>query len=719
MIIHLILTLVVFGALSAAAVSMYSSSQQTAARPNCASQARLLAESGLRYAAAELRRFTDLPAVTARIAQLNGSQQTNTLSDGGSFTYTAISAPYQVGGTGPYYVNMTCRGDACPGSDQSQTSLTATYALSVSANEQLGFEEDLEHFNVVGEGSPSGPASPSGNSAVTVNLDDRTVALGGGANNVFGCIWYGGNMQTCTNGDCVLGSGFRAYFEFEMDPGSEADGFTFTIASAETNDPTACGGGIGTSMGELLAYAGPGTSGVGIQPPKMALEFDIYKNSGSGSTCTSDSRKDRSVRDHVAAIYWGREANNGRCNGVYDDNRHGEGLLTDEEPRNPDDWNDTGDGVDGYFYVTDSWLREYNNRNPNQHKRFLIRIELDRAQTPNDNGTYCYSLKGWIKRDSANLPEGYVDLTQDYTDPANDATLPDVSDSVVLNADRHADMERVMFGWTAATGGASMNVTLSDFELNFKPDPEPCEVLAAPQDYVSHWSMYEGSGDVLHDRNATQDNDGVITDSVWVAGVGCPACSGLLVDNNNEGQAHIPADSSLDLGDEGTVAAWIYLNSYQNWGGIVHHGDSSNANNNGIFADETYTLQFTDNNDISRGERRPVICTFKSIGNGNGNGNVTEYCAYSSTRLNLHQWYHVVGTWDVGGVLQMYIDGVADGSPANCGGKRTKLAGLHIGCQVKNSGYPIDGVIDEVYIYDRVLSPAEVLSLYNDGKHRP
>lgn len=726
-IIYIIIALVVFGALAAASVSMYSSSQQTAARPNCAAQARLLAESGLRYAAAELRALTDLTTVNARIAELTGSQQTNTLSDGSSFTYTAIPAPYQVGGTGPYYVNITCRGDACPNSDQSQTSLTATYALSISAGGTLGFEDDLENFNVVGEGSTGGPAGEDGNPAVTVNLDDRTIDLGGNAKEVFGCIWYGGNLDTCSDGNCTLGSGFRAYFEFELSPGSQADGFTFTVMSTETNLPTACGGSVGVNIGELLGYAGTGVSGVGIQPPKMALEFDIYKNSGSGAPCASNSRKDGSIRDHIAAIYWGREENSGRCDGSFDDNRHGEGLLTDQEPRNPGDWSASGAGYDGYFYNNDSWLREWNNSTPNRHKRFLVRIEMDRALEPNESGFYCYNLKGWVKRDNEVLPEGFIDLTKDYAVPDNAATLPDVTDSFVLNAARHADMEHVTFGWTAATGGATMNVTLAEFELDFKPEPEACAVREAPQDYVSYWSMYEGTGDVLHDLNATQNNDGTISDSFWVAGVGCPSCSGLLVDNKNEGQAHIPADWSLVLGNRGTVSAWVYLNAYQNYGGIVHHGDSSRsiqAHGDTAFIDETYTLQFTQDNAringlrVDNGERKPMICTVKD-----GPGwQPTLTCAISSQELALQQWYHVVGTWDTaaaGNEMRLYINGVERGTRADCGGARNNFVGLHIGSQVDSGGYPIDGVIDEVYIYDRMLSSAEVLALYRDGLEQP
>jgi|GEM_PF-558259 len=730
-IVYVIIALVVFGALAAASVSLFSSSRMTASRPNCAAQARLLAESGLRYAASELRQYTDLIDVNLRIAYLTGAQRTNTLSGGGSFTFTSISAPYQVGGTGPFYVNVTCRGQACPDSDQASHTMTATYSLSAQEPGQLGFEDDIESFEEVGEGaSPWAPDDKD--DAIVVDPVNKTVTLGGGKRGIFGCIWYGGDLQTCTDGDCRLGSGFRGYFEFELEPGSQGDGFTFAVISASQNPATACGGKSDVTLpGELLGYAGPGIDGNGIKPPKLALEFDLFRNDATMWPCLPFSRNDNAPRDHVAVIYWGREDNYGpTCDGTHDDNQHGAGLLTDEEPRNPDDWSASGAGFDGFYYIDrdSDWIRSYNNRTPNRHRKFRVRVELDRALEPNDSGFYCYSLKGWIKRDDQSVPDGFTDLTQDFADPDNPATLPEITNSVVLNQARHQDMEHVRFGWTTATGATTMSAIISAFELNFKVDPELCRPKQAPADYLAYWPMYEGSGDILHD---VSDNnlDGFISNSYWVAGTGCPSCSGLLVDNRTQGQAHVlkdtPNASLLDLTDQGALSTWVYLNSYQSWGGILHHGDSSVVvTSDGIMADETYTLQFTQNNAridglrIRRGDRRPMFCTFQE----NAWGTPYPNCVVADEELDLQRWYHIVGTWDktaAGDQMKLYINGTLSDTRAACDGARSRDAGLHIGSQVINGGYPIDGVIDGVYIYDRMLSAEEVQALYHDGLEHP
>lgn len=731
-IVYLIVALVIFGSLAAASVALFSSSRMTTARPNCQAQARFMAESGLRYAASELRQLTGLLNVNQRIAALTGSQRTNTLSDGNSFTFTTISSPYQVGGTGAYYVNVTCQGTACSGSSQAQTSLTATYSLSVTDPGQLGFEDDFESFEEIGEGTqPFFPDQGRADDAVQVDPETKTIILGGGERGVFGCIWYGGDLQTCTDGDCLLGSGFRAYFDFELAPGSRGDGFTFTVMSASENPATACGGQSSPYgfPGELLGYAGPGISGQGILPPKLALEFDLFRNSGQDWPCQLFSRND--VRhDHVAVVYWGREDDYGpSCDGCFDDNQHGAGLLTDEEPRNPSDWSNSGAGFDGYYYEnSNSWIRNYNNNWPDQHKKFRVRVELDRSLEANAEGFYCYALKGWIVRDDETMPDGFDDLTQDYADPDNPATLPQITNSVVLNQNRHDQMEHVRFGWTTATGATTMLLTLSDFALNFKVDPEYCATKQAPTDYLAYWPMYEGSGDVLHDIS-DNDLDGSISNAYWVAGTGCPSCSGLLVDNRNQGQAHIlkttPNSQLLDLTNRGAVSAWVYLNSYQNWGGIVHHGDSRvTVTSDGILADETYTLQFTQNNirfdgeRIRRGERKPMFCTFQDDAWGTPYGN----CLFADDEMELQRWYHIVATWDTaapGDDMRLYINGQLSDTRGTCDGSRSRNVGLHIGSQIINGGYPIDGVIDGVYIYDRMLSEEEVQGLYHDGLEHP
>ena len=260
--------------------------------------------------------------------------------------------------------------------------------LPYSGEEVFAFENgDVDSFEAVGEGSTSGGSA----NGITVNPEDGTISLGLFTAQRFGCIWYKGNKGACSNGICPFGNGFRSYWVFELSKqngglNSYGDGFTFAMVSAETNLGNACGGSVGTSMGELLGYAGTGVSGVGIAPPKIGLEFDFYQNSGTGNVCQANSRNDPNCRDHVALVYWGRNVNSGNCDKSFDDNRHGVGELTDSEPRNPGNWSQSGEGYDGVWYTTDDYFRSWNLYAQNSAtQRFLIRMEATRATDPSPN----------------------------------------------------------------------------------------------------------------------------------------------------------------------------------------------------------------------------------------------------------------------------------------------------------------------------------------------
>jgi len=75
----------------------------------------------------------------------------------------------------------------------------------------------------------------------------------------------------------------------------------------------------------------------------------------------------------------------------------------------------------------------------------------------------------------------------------------------------------------------------------------------------------------------------------------------------------------------------------------------------------------------------------------------------------LNVWYHVVGTWSISSNFQrMYINSVLAGSKAPAGNTGSKLR--YIGSRKGALG--LKGVIDELRIYNRVLSLAEIQKHY-------
>jgi hypothetical protein len=177
----------------------------------------------------------------------------------------------------------------------------------------ISFEEDIDDFTpTMNDPGELGDPDP-----IEINTTDGTIGLGGGLPEGYGSVWYTGDsdIANCIAGNCQLGRGFRAYFEFEFDDTDNSvdstqfgEGFTFSLVSSAnyTNGDTGL-------EGQYMGYAGPAPSGsgLGLQPPKLAVEIDTYPNPGAGDVCDGtgdDSRRDdKPVANHAALVYWGEE----------------------------------------------------------------------------------------------------------------------------------------------------------------------------------------------------------------------------------------------------------------------------------------------------------------------------------------------------------------------------------------------------------------------------
>ena len=76
------------------------------------------------------------------------------------------------------------------------------------------------------------------------------------------------------------------------------------------------------------------------------------------------------------------------------------------------------------------------------------------------------------------------------------------------------------------------------------------------------------------------------------------------------------------------------------------------------------------------------------------------------------QWYHVAGTYD-GSEQRIYIDGLLENSSLWSGQIEANSDPLTFGFKAATDNNYLNGAIDEVQIYDRALSAAEVTGIYN------
>ena len=670
-VVYLALALVAFGVMAMAGSGRFGASIMGVSSPNCAAQARMMAESGVRYATAYLRAATDNATLNTRINDLN-THGPYTVGTNLSFTLSVTTI-----GAGPGAAQVSATGSACGGLSflpSTSASASASGGVNVPAAAGGGGEGTGDYglgnptvdFGISSDLQGDPPIKIIGNSISLGRLDQGENAA---------AIWY----KTPKS----LGAGVRAYFEVQWNSSSAGDGIVFGIINAQRNTANSVGGK--TSMGELMGWGGLGSSGDGIQPPKIGLEIDTWRNNSNTSYCGADSRNDKyytsagitdtRISDHMAFIFWGSRNFSGFfCDASYDDNVHGPISNTNvntSDPINSYDQDNLGSGRYGYYYNPSAanWLRK--------GTKYYIRYELTRFPTASANNRYCYMLKAWV-RDTP-MPSNYGDTYNDYT-----VTLPDIQKVIYMSNAYNNRMNNVYFGFTEGTGGATQNVIISDLYLTFKTT---APTYTVPAGYVAGWPMYENTDSTVHDLT-NNNNDGTINGtSLWLSGIASPNGSAVYFDNATNIQ--VPDKNSLDLSTQGTISAWFYMDNASSAGmGLVHKGD-------GTAAGDAYSLRF----DASG---YPQLIVRKD--------NATTVSVTSSLKPDAGRWYHVAATWVNLGNLTIYINGVQKGQVGGGLSAQDTNTSLQVGSLSPSTGY-FKGVIDEVYLYSTALSAAQIATL--------
>jgi len=163
----------------------------------------------------------------------------------------------------------------------------------------------------------------------------------------------------------------------------------------------------------------------------------------------------------------------------------------------------------------------------------------------------------------------------------------------------------------------------------------------------------------------------------------------------NGSNTSINAPSSFGIGTSNlTVSLWVYVPAASNTGAFIKIG---NANGYGIGIGGNNTF---DNAGVAGNKLTLLYENVRWIG--------------TSANLSIG-WHHVVMSVDGSGVPTAYLDGVSAGAYPGAG-PIAPSASTSIGASLPNttSRY-FNGSIDDVRIYNRTLSLAEVLTLYSGG----
>ena len=112
----------------------------------------------------------------------------------------------------------------------------------------------------------------------------------------------------------------------------------------------------------------------------------------------------------------------------------------------------------------------------------------------------------------------------------------------------------------------------------------------------------------------------------------------------------------------------------------------------------------------------PLICIFIGDSNNDAVFEVYTTSLITTTRTtpstSQNTWYHLVGTYD-GTDAKLYINGEVKGTAIGSGNIRVSTTNVYIG-QWGDGTARFNGLIDEVRIYNRALTAAEISDLYNN-----
>ena len=206
---------------------------------------------------------------------------------------------------------------------------------------------------------------------------------------------------------------------------------------------------------------------------------------------------------------------------------------------------------------------------------------------------------------------------------------------------------------------------------------------------VGLWIFNEGNGDLVNDLSGNR-NHGTINGATWVPGKGGPA-----LDFDGDDYVELP-DIDIINPASGSISLWFKpdatdVSQHIFWAG-VDVGD-------GWGGDSEFHISLRD---TASGE----LEFFAYQGGQNFRINTT------FTMVN--SWHHVVTTWLSGGAANLYLDG---GLVDSVGGissiGQTSWAKIRIARPGADLRYFV-GDVDNVLIYSRALSAAEVWQLYID-----
>jgi len=212
--------------------------------------------------------------------------------------------------------------------------------------------------------------------------------------------------------------------------------------------------------------------------------------------------------------------------------------------------------------------------------------------------------------------------------------------------------------------------------------------LVGDESLVLYLPFDEGEGAVAEDASSYQNSGTVVGDALWVEGY-----QGTALEFVAGSHVAIPEIPEYDVTAEVSLLAWVKATTNPNWGRVI---DKSQWQTSG------FDLVLTQNVGLARFEF--FVADTTSI-------------ADSTTIVMDGEWHFVTGTFG-DKTLRVYVDGALEGEATSVGEvdiNPNDWPVMIAGESSANGGQQFFGSIDEVAMYDRAISDAEVLTIFQNG----
>ncbi len=226
---------------------------------------------------------------------------------------------------------------------------------------------------------------------------------------------------------------------------------------------------------------------------------------------------------------------------------------------------------------------------------------------------------------------------------------------------------------------------------------------------IGWWKLDSSSGNTATDSSG-QNQQGILYDfatSGWYPAdgkvQGMLACDGAAYPNND--YVDIGNSSIYSFGlSNWTVAFWVRKNAasgnYTNWRGVTKWV----TNGNPELGEWAFSLATTS---ASGNGNQPMLNTY--IG-------AASQKAEATNSLTIGTWAHIAGKRD-GGSIILYLNGQQEAVTSGIiGAMPNNLRNIRIGWVDTVEGTMAKADFDDLRIYNRALTAAEILALYNQGQ---